>query len=90
MLVVTAGQANDSPMLPGLLEGLRMPRLGPGPPRTRHVAVLADTAHSSRAHRARSKPPVSPRSSPNRPTSSATAAKLHAAITWCRHIGETP
>jgi len=53
VLVVTAGQANDSPMLPALLQGLRVPRRGPGRPRTRPEAVLADKAYSSRAHRQR-------------------------------------
>ena len=53
VLVVTAGQANDSPVLPALLGGLRVPRAGPGRPRTRPEAVLADKAYSSRAHRQR-------------------------------------
>ncbi len=53
VLVVTAGQANDSPVLPALLHGLRVPRVGPGRPRTRPEAVLADKAYSSRAHRQR-------------------------------------
>ena len=51
VLVVTAGQANDSPMLPALLEGLRVPRAGAGRPRTRPDALLADKAYSARAHR---------------------------------------
>ena len=40
------------PMLPVLLDQLRVPRLGPGRPRTRPDALLADTAYSSRGHRA--------------------------------------
>lgn len=52
VLVVTAGQAGDSPMLPVLLSHLCVPRLGPGRPRTRPEAVLADKAYSSRAIRA--------------------------------------
>ncbi len=39
-------------MLPFLLAALRVPRLGPGRPRTRPEAVLADKAYSSRAIRA--------------------------------------
>ncbi len=53
-LVIEAGpgQAGDSPMLPVLLERLRVPRVGPGRPRTRPDALLADKAYSSRSHRA--------------------------------------
>jgi len=50
-VLVTAGQANDSPILAALL-GLQVPRTGPGPARTRPDAVLGDKAYSSRAHRA--------------------------------------
>ena len=41
------GQGGDSPMLPVLLDHLRVPRLGPGRPRTRPDALLADKAYSS-------------------------------------------
>lgn len=51
VLVVTAGQANDSPMLPALLQGLRVPHPGGGRPRTTPDALLADKAYSARAHR---------------------------------------
>jgi transposase len=53
-LVIEAGpgQDGDSPMLPVLLERLRVPRCGPGRARTRPDALLADKAYSSRAHRA--------------------------------------
>ena len=51
VLVVTAGQANDSPMLPALLQGLRVPRTGGGRPRTTPEALLGDKAYSSRGHR---------------------------------------
>jgi len=53
-LVIEAGpgQGGDSPMLPVLLERLRVGRRGPGRPRTRPDALLADKAYSSRAHRA--------------------------------------
>jgi transposase len=48
---VTPGQANDSPALPKLLAELRVPRLGPGRPRTTPQALRADKAYSARAHR---------------------------------------
>jgi transposase len=38
-------------MLPPLLASLRIPRLGPGRPRTRPDALLGDKAYSARAHR---------------------------------------
>ena len=38
-------------MLPVLLDLLRVARCGPGRPRTRPDALLADKAYSSRAHR---------------------------------------
>jgi transposase len=40
-------------MLPFVLDALRVPRLGPGRPRTRPDTVLADKAYSSRAIRGR-------------------------------------
>ena len=53
-LVIQAGPGHggDSPMLPVLLSYLRVGRGGPGRPRTRPDALLADKAYSSRAHRA--------------------------------------
>ena len=53
-LVVHAGpgQGGDSPMLPVLLAHLRVPRQGPGRPRTRPAALAADKAYSSRGTRA--------------------------------------
>jgi transposase len=50
--VVTAGQRGDSPQFGAVLGGIRVPRLGPGRPRTRPDRVLADKAYSSRANRA--------------------------------------
>lgn len=50
-ILVGPGQAGDSPMLPGLLDGLCIPRPGRGRPRTRPDAVLADKAYCSAAHR---------------------------------------
>jgi putative transposase len=45
------GQGGDRPMLPVLVDRLRVARCGPGRPRTCPDAVLADKAYSSRAHR---------------------------------------
>jgi transposase len=50
--VVTAGQRGDSPQFAAVLAGIRVPRLGPGRPRTRPERVVADKAYSSRANRA--------------------------------------
>ena len=52
MAIVSPGQAADSPVLPMLLDQLRMPRRGPGRPRTRPTRLRADKAYSSRGHRA--------------------------------------
>lgn len=51
VIALTPGQANDSPALPKLLAELRVPRLGPGRPRTRPEALRGDKAYSARAHR---------------------------------------
>lgn len=48
---LTAGQAGDAPMLKFLLADLAVERIGPGRPRTRPDALLADKAYSSRANR---------------------------------------
>ena len=50
--LLTAGQAGDSPQLIPVLERIRVPRPGPGRPRSRPDRVLADKAYSSRANRA--------------------------------------
>jgi transposase len=50
--IVSPGQAADSPVLPMLLDQLRVPRHGPGRPRTRPTRLRADKAYSSRGHRA--------------------------------------
>nr|WP_173867925.1 hypothetical protein [Streptomyces albus] len=44
-LVTTAGQRSDSPQFQLVLEGIRVPRLGPGRPRTRPEKVRADKAY---------------------------------------------
>ncbi len=51
VVVLTPGQAGDSPVLAPLLSHLAVGRLGPGRPRTRPDALLGDKAYSSRAIR---------------------------------------
>jgi len=51
-LVLTAGQRGDSPQFAAVLERIRVPRLGPGRPRTTPDRVLADKAYASRGNRA--------------------------------------
>ena len=52
MVVVSPGQAGDSPALLPMLEQLRIPRRGPGRPRTTPDLLRADKAYSARATRA--------------------------------------
>lgn len=49
--LITAGHRGDSPQFIPVLDSLRVPRIGPGRPRTRPDRVLADKAYSSRANR---------------------------------------
>jgi len=51
-VIVAPGQGHDGRVLPDVLAGIRVPRPGPGRPRTTARAVLADKACSSRASRA--------------------------------------
>ncbi|AGK76785.1 putative is1648 transposase [Streptomyces microflavus DSM 40593] len=51
-LLVTAGQRGDSPQFTAVLEGIRVPRIGPGRPRVRPLRVRGDKAYASRANRA--------------------------------------
>ena len=51
-IIITAGQRGDSPQFAAVLEGIRVPRPGPGRPRTRPARVLGGKAYSSRANRA--------------------------------------
>ena len=51
-VVITAGQRGDSPQFQAVLDGIWVPRLGPGRPRTRPDRVLGDRAYGSRANRA--------------------------------------
>ena len=53
MLIVSPGQAGDSPALPRLLAELRVARPGPGRPRTTPDRLRGDKAYSSRGTRAR-------------------------------------
>jgi len=50
-VIVAPGQGHDGKMLPDLLDEIRVPRLGPGRPRTTPDKVLGDKAYSSRATR---------------------------------------
>jgi transposase len=50
-LIVTAGQRHDGPQSQPVLEGIRVPRIGPGRPRTKPDKVRADKAYGSRANR---------------------------------------
>jgi transposase len=50
-IVLTAGQRGDSPQFVAVLEGIRVPRLDGGRPRTRPRRVLADKAYTSRNNR---------------------------------------
>lgn len=51
-VLVTAGQRGDSPQFQAVLERIRVPRPGPGRPRSRPDRALADKAYGSRANRA--------------------------------------
>ncbi|MEV0203560.1 IS5 family transposase [Nonomuraea sp. NPDC050691] len=50
-LVLTPGHHGDSPQMRAVLERIRIPRIGPGRPRTRPDSVSGDKAYSSRANR---------------------------------------
>ena len=45
-VLLTAGQAGDNPQLLPLLDGIRVPRVGPGRPRKRPDHLIADKAYS--------------------------------------------
>ena len=51
-ILVTAGQRGDSPQFQAVVDRIRVPRPGPGRPRTRPDRVLGDKAYGSRANRA--------------------------------------
>ncbi|WP_411977198.1 IS5 family transposase [Streptomyces decoyicus] len=50
-LLITAGHRHDSPQFQPVLERIRVPRTGPGRPRTTPDKVGADKAYGSRANR---------------------------------------
>ena len=50
-VLLTAGQAGDSPQFAAVLDRIRVPRLHGGRPRSRPDRVLADKAYSSKANR---------------------------------------
>ncbi len=49
--MITAGQRGDSPQFRAVLDAIRVPRQGPGRPRSRPDRVLADKAYDARANR---------------------------------------
>lgn len=51
-MLLGPGHGGDSPMFGHLLQAIRIPRPGPGRPRTRPSHVIADKAYSSRGNRA--------------------------------------
>lgn len=51
--MVTAGNVNDTVMMTATLDRIRVPRTGPGRPRTRPERVIADKGYPSKANRAR-------------------------------------
>ena len=51
-VILTPGQDGDNPQLLPLLDQIRVPRQGPGRPRSRPAAVVADKAYSHPSTRA--------------------------------------
>ncbi|WP_414080041.1 transposase [Streptomyces sp. KN37] len=51
-VLITAGQRGDSPQFEPVLDAIRVPRIGSGPPRRRPDRVRADKAYDSRRNRA--------------------------------------
>lgn len=72
-LLIAAGQRHDSPQFRPVLEGIRVPRIGLGRPRTKPDRVRADRTYGSRANRPTSADAGSAARSRRRPTRSATA-----------------
>ena len=50
-IVLTGGQRGDNPQFIAVIEGIRVPRLGGGRPRTRPDRALADKAYTSKGTR---------------------------------------
>lgn len=87
-LRITAGQAGDAPAFETVMASIRVLRGGPGQPRTRPDAILADRAYSSRAIRNHLRRAESALSSPSPPTRSATGCGE--AATEAVHRPSTP
>jgi transposase len=51
-MLLTLGQAGDNPQLVALLDGIAVARVGPGRPRCRPEAVIADKAYAHPSTRA--------------------------------------
>ena len=51
-VILTPGQDGDNPQLMPLIDQIRVPRIGPGRPRSKPEAVLADKAYSHPSTRA--------------------------------------
>jgi Transposase DDE domain len=89
-LIVTAGQAGDSPQLEPVLEAIRVPRQGCGRPRCRPDRVLGDKAYSSRANRAYRGGGASPRRSRSRRIRSATGDDVVQPVVGRRRSARRP
>ncbi|WP_433665196.1 IS5 family transposase [Nocardia sp. CA-128927] len=50
-VLITPGQAGDSPMLADMLDGVKVPRLDAGAPRTTPDELIGDKAYSAAANR---------------------------------------
>lgn len=50
-LWITGGNVNDVTELPAVMDGIRVPRVGPGRPRTRPDRLIGDKGYSSKANR---------------------------------------
>ncbi|MFF7234590.1 transposase [Streptomyces sioyaensis] len=72
-LLITAGHRHDSPYFRPVLEKIRVPRQGPGRPRTRPDKARGDKAYGSRANRAYLHERRIACTIPEKPTRSATA-----------------
>jgi transposase len=77
--VVTGGNTNDCTRFTMVMAEIRVPRTGPGRPRTRPSHVIGDKGYSSKAIRACSVGGASLTRSPNGPTRSATVSTAAAA-----------
>lgn len=79
-LVVTGGNTNDCTRFTTVTEAIRVPRIGPGRPRTKPSHVVADKGYSSKAIRAYLRRRGIGRTIPSGPTMSATASSVAVAV----------